>query len=422
MARFRKMRIDVKKAEWLLGERWDITTKSRPVATLRLVAPLNEPIRDYRTDIHNWPEMTANAPMLKDYHILFELLWPSGLHCSVDLADFYWDDQMNPLNPLSGFHIPELVKATGYPFHFPERVRAIPCQFDGHNSRVKVGVSTPNGVIFVECWSHFDEYDTSRYSDPSSAFRAPHIHGALRSYHFEHQWKKMGCNFVILPFGFEYVRDSIDSRRTNSERTQLYLQNAPKWQGILQRFFDGDDAETDDATETSTAATSPVPTVSATDEAAAEALEDFDDTADSDNAKNSPGDATDDTDMTKDPGFAEWLQDRQTKWHDLFWSDLVRSMLKECSVFLSETGYGVQLYTVANADTMYDDRYAYMNRSFKEIDGVWYQIESFAYCQKHYVALLERLGELQGELAQVDEKIQTFHGAFEVVQDMVKNE
>lgn len=243
MARFRKMRINTQEAKRLLGLDWEITTIGRPMARLMLGQALNEPIRDYKIGVCCWPEMTENIPLLRDNYVLFKLLWPRSLGCLVDLADFYWNNRMKPLNPLNGFHIPELIGATKFPFHFPERVRAIPfrfCEIVTHvGTGIKVGVDTPEAVIFVECWSHLDDYDTSRFRSPHMAFAVPHCCGALQSYSFEIQVDNIGCNLIILPLGFEYVPELEDDRLTGHvpEREQLYLKKCPEVAGNPEKIL-----------------------------------------------------------------------------------------------------------------------------------------------------------------------------------------
>lgn len=445
MARLRQMQIDVEAAKKLLGPQWLINDAELPMAYLPkagedFIAVDAFDTEGCRRKLCVWPEMSAGNAVLEQHGVIFEMLWPRNLRCEVDLTKFHWNNKIKPQHPLNGFYIPELVEATKLPFHFPERVRVIPIRFEFDMSRVQVETDKPDGAIFVECWSHYDEYDKHKYRNAYAAFRfvSSLYHGMIENSIFENKELHIGCNFIILPMGYEYVAELENGIRIGNypKREKLYTENTPKWLEILKKFFDGDDMETENATEVSATTTPMTPTVSATDEAVAEALADFDDVGDSDGADyaddsmSGKGDTEentsgrmidDDADLTQDPAFAQWLQDRQTKWRDIFYSDLIQNMLKSCSAFLSETDHGVQLYTVADTDVSYDDRGTYMNRNFKRIGDVWYQIEDFTYCQKHYLALLKRLNKLQSEWDQADRDIQAFHEALAKVQDTIEN-
>lgn len=415
MARFRKMRIDTEAAKSMLGQQWLLVDDTkRPIAEL---PKADEDLNDSdvldtggcRRKLCTWPEMSDGNTTLKKHGIVFEMLWPRRWQCTVDLADFYWNNKTEPQHPLNGFRIPELVEATGLPFHFPERVRVIPIQFNKDMACIKVGTDTPDGVIFVECWSHLDKYDRPKYRDnayDAFSFKTYLYHGMLENYTFENKELCIGCNFIILPMGYEYVAELENCIRVGSypKREKIYAKNIPRWRKILKEFFDGNG-------ENAEVTTSQTPMALVTDEAVAEALADFDDTSNSDDA---------DTDLAKDPVFAQWIQDGRTKWRDQFWSDLVHNIVMNCEVCLVETDYGVQLYTIADADAKQAEHSECLNRHFEMVGEVWYQVEDFTYCQKHYLAFLKRLSQLQSEGSQTSKEIRALHEAFTKAQGTTK--
>lgn len=405
MAKFKKKRITEDLASKTLGELrkrgnltegWEILNyNGRP----RAKAVGYYSYGDIRTDLA--PEKTSEFRTTDGQVITDKFFWPKQLGCEIDLADFYVDENGTFQHPLYGFHIKKLVEITQYPFYNQDRVIAILVRF---SSNLILNPKEPDAVVFIECWSHFDDYDTITYDSPSEAFKIPLTAGTLWTGQFEDKSAHIGKNFIILPFGYCYD-EAMEERDkfTTEEWNQLCTKNATKWSKIIQDFLEGNEATAVEATESETAS------------------DDQNAKADS-NGQNANPINTQGKDTTENvtppvnpaepsltiPSLTQWQERQRAALRDRFLRESHIRLCEESECILQERDdqNGVQIYQIAPPDSRTDS--VTDTGLFTEmicINGIWYCVTNFLYCRKHYAAFLKFLRAVEKEDLEIRTKI-----------------
>lgn len=341
MAKFTRKTLNREEAKAVLGEAWEFTLNYGRDSACFFTCTEDKYLRP---DLYHFDKDEATLVCEGEMEIGNLPLWPHW-DCQIDLTNFYTDGDNIP-HPMAGFYIPELVETTHYPFHNKERVRAILARNE-HDSYLALNHRSPNVVIFVETWSHYDDLAQSSSCSPETIFRIYDGFGLSRV-QLSSEENHIGKNFIIMPLGYDHGKTTTTG-------------GVERWKEIIQRFLNGEIAPE----ETTEDVNSPENVLSMVDNTAAAAVE---------------------TDY-----FAEFQKDLAEKYRDEFLSMTNVNEAAEHEAYLGEAEdkNGVLLYTVAVELGPVDAL-----RYYETINGVCYLVRRYNYCQAHLEKLESNLIEL----------------------------
>lgn len=343
----------IEAAQQILGPAWNYCGEKLQYSIYSSPSDSHD---DYRTDLVNTQSVIeVQGKTFTDRHF-----WPTELECRLKPTSFYANADSHPVHPLLGYPIRRLIEITGYPFHNPDRVVAIPVRcpstnhlkFDPDHPSCDINPNEPNAVLFIETWTYLDPFDKSEYRRADQAFAITDTVGVIWSKQVNCINDQVGKNFIILPYGYRHYLALGDFHQfTVNEWCNFYYQYAEKWDQIIHDFFHN-------------------------------------------------GESNQDTLKIKLPSskFEDWQEELRELWRPKFLSPKNLEIIQHsCEAFFEETSNGLKLYTMPDIATPKFACDKSLNETYEMINYSWYRVTEFNYCQKHYRRYIGMLSSLQND-------------------------
>lgn len=355
MAIWKRIILDATDAQKLLGDAWYCAGQGLKYCAYNKQnkgETEKGKFRDYRSDLvtDKIEHLVSGHPIVDNY------IWPIDFKVEVEANSFYVNENGQIPNPLIGHPNKRLIEATAYPFHNPDKVVAIPIRYTPDKTNTcLINPGHPNAVLFIETWTYFDRYDTTKYSTACEAFRiidadAP---GILWSKQINSVDDKIGKNFIILPYGYHHHITLKDYQYTAAEWASFYAKYSNEWKKLIQNYFDGIDQDT----------------------------------------PQTPEIADESTTMEL---IRNWQAKLCDDWRGKFLSRKNLEIIKHSEeAFLQEVKNGVVLYVIAKPSITEKQTKQSADTDYEYINNVYYVIYRYTFCRSHYKAFINRLKSLQ---------------------------